>query len=63
MLRILLAAAERALEAFHAADNPIDHEFAADLERIAERTRAELAALDASAKHAPRGEEGAHGRA
>jgi hypothetical protein len=46
MLRILLATSERALEAFRAAANPVDHEFVADLERIVERTRAEL---DASA--------------
>ena len=42
MLRILLATSERALEAFRAAGNPVDREFVADLERIVERTRAEL---------------------
>jgi hypothetical protein len=44
MLVILLASCERALEAFQAAENPVDDEFVADLERITERTRRELAA-------------------
>jgi len=42
LLLILLATCERAVEAFRAADNPIDREFVADLERIVERTRGEL---------------------
>jgi len=42
LLLILLAIYERALEAFRAADNPIDRQFVADLERIVERTRGEL---------------------
>lgn len=45
MLRILLATCQTALDAFRAADNPVDMEFVADLERITERTRRELAAL------------------
>ena len=45
MLRILLATCETTLDAFHAADNPIDVEFVAELERITERTRREMAAL------------------
>ena len=45
MLRILLATSERALEAFQAADNPVDSDFVDDLERIVRRTRAELEAL------------------
>lgn len=45
MLRILLATCETALDAFHAADNPVDADFVEDLERITERTRKELAAL------------------
>ena len=45
MLRILLATSERALEAFQAAGNPVDREFVADLERIVQRTRAELDAV------------------
>ena len=42
---ILLATCERALEAFQAADNPVDREFVTDLERVIERTRRELDAL------------------
>jgi hypothetical protein len=42
MLIILLAACERALEAFQAADNPVDAEFVFDLERIIARTKQEL---------------------
>ncbi|HMF88564.1 MAG TPA: hypothetical protein VK575_10850 [Gemmatimonadaceae bacterium] len=49
MLRILLATCETALDAFRAADNPLDESFVADLERITERTRQELIAL--AAKH------------
>ena len=43
MLRILLATCETALDAFRAADNPLDVEFVKDLQRITERTRGELA--------------------
>jgi hypothetical protein len=42
ILLILLATGERALEAFRAADNPIDREFVVELERIVQRTRDEL---------------------
>lgn len=49
MLRILLATCETALHAFHAADNPVDAGFVEELQRIAERTRQELATF-ASAK-------------
>jgi hypothetical protein len=45
MLRILLATCETRLDAFRAADNPLDADFVADLQRITERTRAELAGL------------------
>jgi hypothetical protein len=45
MLTILLAACETALNAFRAADNPIDVQLLEDLERMVERTRTELAAL------------------
>ena len=45
MLTILLATCETALQAFKAADNPVDDELIADLERMVERTRAELEAL------------------
>jgi hypothetical protein len=47
MLRILLATCETALDAFRAADNPLDEAFVADLERITERTREELFAFAA----------------
>ena len=45
ILVILLATSEKALEALQAADNPVDEEFLADLERITERTRRELSAI------------------
>lgn len=45
MLILLLAASEHALETFQAADNPLDREFVADLERIVERSKRELDAL------------------
>jgi hypothetical protein len=45
MLRILLATCDTALDAFHAADNPVDSEFVEELKRITERTRQELVAL------------------
>jgi hypothetical protein len=45
MLRILLAICETTLDAFRAADSPVDGDFVADLERITERTRAELLVL------------------
>ena len=45
MLRILLGVGETAVDAFRAADNPLDTEYVAELERIVERTRRELAAL------------------
>jgi hypothetical protein len=47
MLRILIACGEKALEAFHVSNNSLDAEFVADLERIVDRSRAELAALEA----------------
>ena len=45
LLRILIATGERALEAFHASENPVDADFVAELERIIARSRDELAAL------------------
>jgi hypothetical protein len=45
MLRILHAACTTALDAFHAADNPIDTQLVADLEDMVERTRDELERL------------------
>jgi hypothetical protein len=44
-LVILLATCERTLEAFEERDDPVDPELVADLERVVERTRRELAAL------------------
>jgi hypothetical protein len=45
MLTVLLATCETSLQAFKAADNPIDAHLIADLERVIVRTRSELAAL------------------
>jgi hypothetical protein len=42
MLRILHASCTTALDAFRAADNPVDAELVLDLERMVERTRLEL---------------------
>lgn len=50
MLRILYGASAAALDAFRAADNPVDHELVGDLERMVERTRAEIDRL--AARHA-----------
>lgn len=49
ILNILIAAIEVALDAFRAADNPIDEELVTDLERVLQRSRQELAALAAKA--------------
>lgn len=45
VLVILLAACERALEAFQLAENLTDESFVGDLERVIERTRGEIAAI------------------
>ena len=45
MLRILIGVCQTAVDAFQAADNPLDTEFVKDLERMMERTRQELEAL------------------
>jgi hypothetical protein len=42
MLRILHAACATALDAFRAADNPVDTKLMIDLEKMVERTRVEL---------------------
>ena len=42
MLKILLATCETTRDALTAADNAVDKELLADLERMIERTRAEL---------------------
>ena len=51
-LMILLAACERALEAFQAADNVLDEGFVGDLERIIARTRRELESFASKAAEA-----------
>lgn len=45
MLIILHAAATTAVEHFRAASNPVDRQLAADLEKMIERTRAEIERL------------------
>jgi hypothetical protein len=47
MLRILYGACSAALDAFRAADNPVDEHLVADLERMVERTRGEIERLSA----------------
>jgi hypothetical protein len=45
LLTILIATGEKAIEAFQASGNPVEADFLADLERIIERSRSELAVL------------------
>ena len=47
MLRILYGACSAALDAFRAADNPVDEHLVADLERMVERTRGVIERLSA----------------
>ena len=47
MLRILYGACVTALEAFRAADNPVDERLVADLEAMVERTVGEIERLTA----------------
>lgn len=47
MLRILYGACSAALDAFRAADNPVDEHLVDDLERMVERTRGEIERLSA----------------
>jgi hypothetical protein len=47
MLAILQATCETAVQAFQAADNPIDVGLVADLEKMVERTRKRIATLRA----------------
>jgi hypothetical protein len=49
LLRILIACGEKAIEAFQASDNIQDRQLLADLERVVERSRNELAVLLAEA--------------
>jgi hypothetical protein len=46
MLILLLATCEAALDRFRSADALVDDKLVTDLERVIERTRAELEALD-----------------
>jgi hypothetical protein len=48
MLKILYAACSTAVDAFRAADNPVDGELVTDLERMVERT---LQEIDRLARH------------
>jgi hypothetical protein len=45
MLRILYGACAAALDAFRAADNPVDGQLMADLEVMVERTKGEIERL------------------
>lgn len=45
MLRILYGACAAALDAFRAADNPVDAQLVADLEAMVERTQGEIERL------------------
>jgi hypothetical protein len=45
LLRILIACGEKSIEAFQASANITDEEFLADLERVVQRSRDELAVL------------------
>jgi phosphate uptake regulator len=47
MLKILYAACSTAVDAFRAADNPVDRELIADLEKMVERTHREIERLAA----------------
>jgi hypothetical protein len=47
MLRILYGSCITALEAFRAADNPVDDQLVADLETMVERTKDEIERLSA----------------
>jgi hypothetical protein len=53
MLRILYGACAAALEAFHAADNPVDEQLVADLEAMVERTKGEIERLGARLSDPP----------
>ncbi len=47
ILRILYGACLTALEAFRAADNPVDDQLVVDLENMVERTKGEIERLTA----------------
>jgi hypothetical protein len=47
MLRILYGSCAAALDAFRAADNPVDEQLVVDLETMVERTKGEIERLSA----------------
>jgi hypothetical protein len=47
MLRILYGACSAALDAFRAADNPVDEQLVSDLEKMVARTHGEIERLSA----------------
>jgi hypothetical protein len=49
MLRILNGTCAAALDAFHAADNPVDEQLVDDLEQMVQRTRGEIERLSGQA--------------
>jgi hypothetical protein len=53
MLRILYGACVAALDAFRAADNPVDEQLVVDLETMIERTKAEIERLSAQLADPP----------
>lgn len=53
MLRILYGACAAALEAFCAADNPVDEQLVADLEVMVERTKGEIERLASHLSESP----------
>ena len=53
MLRILYGACATALDAFRAADNPVDEQLVADLETMVERTKGEIERLSAYLANLP----------
>jgi hypothetical protein len=53
MLRILYGACSAALDAFRAADNPVDTQLVTDLESMMDRTRDEIGRLTTLLESAP----------
>jgi hypothetical protein len=53
MLRILYGACAAALDAFRAADNPVDEQLVIDLEMMVTRTREEIERLSAHLANPP----------
>jgi hypothetical protein len=55
MLQILYGACAAALDAFRAADNPVDDQLVADLQTMLERTKGEIERLSAHLANRPSG--------